>query len=61
MEAPILKIQYHHTTLDKIYSIDREISYPEFLKFQESNNPIKLGFTYERDFKPTDEQESETV
>jgi uncharacterized protein YlaN (UPF0358 family) len=61
MEAPILNIQYHHTTLNQIYSIDREISYPEFLKFQESNNPKELGYTYERDYSEAKEQEPETV
>ena len=57
----MIKIEYHHTTLNQIYSIDREISYPEFLKFQESDNPLELGYTYERDFTEAEEQKPETV
>ena len=61
METEIKKIEYHHTTLDKVYSIDREISFNEFLNFQESDNPINLGFTYERDFKQAETTQPETI
>lgn len=57
----MIKIEYHHTTLNQIYSIDREISYPEFLKFQEADEPKLLGFTYERDFREADAEKPETV
>jgi len=56
-----ITVEYVHTTLNKVYSIDREISAEELKEFQESNHPIKLGFTYERDYSEAKEQEPETV
>jgi len=50
MEAEYIKIEYVHNELNKVYSINREISLHEFLDFQESDNPLNLGFTYERDY-----------
>jgi hypothetical protein len=57
----MIYVEYLHTTLNKVYSINREISVSEFYKFQESDNPLQLGFTYERDFNEAIEQKSETV
>jgi hypothetical protein len=54
-------VEYLHTTLNKIYSIDYEISIAEFYKFQESDNPLDLGFTYERDFTEIHPAKPETV
>jgi len=48
MEAEYIKVEYVHNELNKVYSINREISFDEFLNFQESDNPLNLGFTYER-------------
>jgi len=50
MEAEFIKVEYVHVELNKVYSINREISFNEFLNFQESDNPLDLGFTYERDY-----------
>ncbi len=57
------KTEYLHIASGKVYSHseDYEDTYPQFLKFQESNNPKELGFTYERDYKQAKEQEPETV
>jgi hypothetical protein len=61
METEIKKIEYHHTTLNKVYSIDREISIDEFYKFQESDNPETLGYKYERDYPSITAAQPETV
>lgn len=57
----MIYVEYLHNTLNKVYSIDREISEEEFYKFQKSDNPKELGFTYERDFIEAEEQKPETV
>jgi hypothetical protein len=57
----MIYVEYLHSTLNKVYSIDREISDAELKEFQESNNPLELGFTYERDFTEAEEQKPETV
>ena len=57
----MIYVEYHHTTLNKVYSIDYEISYPEFLKFQEADEPKLLGFKYERDFREAETEKPETV
>ena len=57
----MIYVEYLHTTLNKVYSIDREISDAEFNEFQESDNPKELGFTYERDFIEAETEKSETV
>ena len=38
----MIYVEYLHTTLNKVYSIDREISDAEFNEFQESDNPKEL-------------------
>jgi hypothetical protein len=57
------KIEYLHINLQKIYSIDVEYSTDseEFYCFQQSDNPEKLGYKYERDFTEAATTEPETV
>jgi hypothetical protein len=57
----MIYVEYLHSTLNKVYSIDREISDAELKEFQESNNPLELGFTYERDFIEAETEKPETV
>lgn len=59
----MIKIEYLHLKSNKVYSLDKQYpeGSPEFNKFQQSENPLKLGYKYERDFNEAQEQKSETV
>lgn len=55
MEAIIIRCEVLHIALQKVYSIDRELlsDSPEYYAFQSSEDPTLLGFTYERDYEIT--------
>jgi hypothetical protein len=57
------KIEYLHLITDKVYShfVEYLPDSEDYKEFQASKHPETLGYTYERDYKPTDEQEPETV
>jgi hypothetical protein len=58
-----MKIEYLHLATQKVYSCDKEYTTNSemYWAFQQSTNPLELGFKYERDFAETIEQKSETV
>jgi hypothetical protein len=57
------KIEYLHLITDKVYShfVEYLPGSEEYKEFQASKYPETLGFTYERDYPKTNEQEPETV
>jgi len=59
----MIKIEYLNLKSNKVYSLDKQYpeGSPEFNEFQESDNPLELGYTYERDFTEAEEQKPETV
>ena len=56
-------VEYLHLKTNKVYSHSEE--YPTdtemYWAFQQSDQPELLGFTYERDFRPTETEKPETV
>jgi hypothetical protein len=58
-----MKIEYLHLATQKVYSCDKEYTTNSemYWAFQQSTNPLELGFKYERDFNEVIEQKSETV
>ena len=58
-----MKIEYLHLATQKVYSCDKEYTTNSemYWAFQQSTNPLELGFKYERDFAETIEQKPETV
>jgi hypothetical protein len=59
----MMYVEYLHIALRQVFSHSQEfLSNSEmYWAFQQSTNPLELGFTYERDFTEAIEQKSETV
>lgn len=57
------KIEYHHLKSGKVYSHFQEYQTDTemYWAFQQTDQPEKLGFTYERDFREAETTQPETV
>jgi hypothetical protein len=57
------KIEYHHLITDKVYShfVEYLPDSEDYKEFQASKYPETLGYTYERDYKPTETEKPETI
>jgi hypothetical protein len=56
-------VEYLHLKLMQVFSHSEEYTTNSemYWAFQQSTNPLELGFKYERDFNEVIEQKSETV
>ena len=57
------KIEYLHLITDKVYShfVEYLPDSEDYKEFQASKYPETLGYTYERDYSKTNEQEPGTI
>ena len=59
----MMYVEYLHIALRQVFSHSQEFQTNSemYWAFQQSINPLELGFTYERDFNEAIEQKPETV